>query len=64
LRYARLEERIENGASANFSDDEIPEENKLTEEEEKKGRERATSGDYGKKRKIKTKEDIEREALE
>jgi DnaJ family protein C protein 2 len=64
-RYARMEERIKNGASkANFSEDEEPEVEKLDPEEETKGRERASSGDYEKKRKKKTKEDIEREALE
>jgi hypothetical protein len=64
-RHARMEERNKNGAfRAHFSSDEEPEEEKLNLEEETKGRERASSGDYEKKRKKKTREDIEREALE
>jgi hypothetical protein len=61
-KYARLHERMEKGASANFTDSE-PEEDE--EEEKEQARPRVTSfEDFEKKRHRKTKDDIEKEALE
>lgn len=60
-RYANMDERIKNGASATFTDSE-PEEPSSEEEESKEPQ--GKQDDYEKKRRKRTKEDIEREALE
>lgn len=64
-RYAVLEERIQNGASAKFSDSEASSssDDDIEPEEKKTEGEDAHQEDYEKKRKRKTREDIEREAL-
>lgn len=56
-----MDERVKNGASATFTDSE-PEEDSSEEEESKEPQ--GKQDDYEKKRRKRTKEDIEREALE
>jgi hypothetical protein len=63
-KYADLEEKIKKGASAKFSDSEHSVSDVENSDEETKGAAPdAHQEDYEKKRKRKTREDIEREAL-
>lgn len=63
-KYAYLEEKMQKGASAKFSDSEHSASDRENSDEETKGdATNAQQEDYEKKRKRKTREDIEREAL-